>query len=123
MRFDWNADELAFRDEVRAFLDAELTPEMRAVSRRMTSVYAPHELSMAWQAILHARGWAAPAWPVEHGGGGWGPAPGLPGRAGRVGRDLGPALHLRQRPAPPRPPAAIAHGDRHVRPGADRARH
>jgi alkylation response protein AidB-like acyl-CoA dehydrogenase len=26
---------------------------------------------MAWQAILHARGWAAPAWPVEHGGCGW----------------------------------------------------
>jgi alkylation response protein AidB-like acyl-CoA dehydrogenase len=71
MRVDWSAEELAFRDEVRAFLDAELTHEMRAVSRRMTSVYAPHELSMAWQAILHARGWAAPAWPVEHGGCGW----------------------------------------------------
>jgi len=71
MRVDWSADELAFRDEVRAFLDAELTAGMRAVTRRMTSVYAPHELSMAWQAILHARGWAAPAWPVEHGGCGW----------------------------------------------------
>jgi alkylation response protein AidB-like acyl-CoA dehydrogenase len=67
----WNPAELAFRDEVRAFLDAELTPQMRAVTRRMTSVYAPHEVSMAWQAILHARGWAAPAWPVEYGGCGW----------------------------------------------------
>ena len=71
MQVDWSADELAFRDEVRAFLDAELTSEMRRVTRKMTSVYAPHELSMAWQAILHARGWAAPAWPVEHGGCGW----------------------------------------------------
>ncbi|HEX2818501.1 MAG TPA: acyl-CoA dehydrogenase family protein, partial [Phenylobacterium sp.] len=71
MRVDWSADELAFRDEVRAFLDAELTPQMRQVTRRMTSVYAPHDLSMAWQAILHARGWAAPAWPIEHGGCGW----------------------------------------------------
>ena len=34
----------------------------------MTSVYADHEASMAWQAILHERGWAAPAWPVEWGG-------------------------------------------------------
>jgi alkylation response protein AidB-like acyl-CoA dehydrogenase len=47
---------------------------MRRAVRRMTSVYAPHELSMAWQAILHARGWAAPAWPVEYGGCGWSPA-------------------------------------------------
>ena len=71
MQIRWNQAELAFRDEVRAFLDAELTPRMRGDTRRMTSVYAPHELSMAWQAILHARGWAAPAWPVEHGGCGW----------------------------------------------------
>ena len=71
MQVRWNEAELAFRDEVRAFLDAELTPEMRRDARRMTSVYAPHELSMTWQAILHARGWAAPAWPVEHGGCGW----------------------------------------------------
>jgi alkylation response protein AidB-like acyl-CoA dehydrogenase len=26
---------------------------------------------MAWQKILHERGWAAPAWPVEHGGCDW----------------------------------------------------
>ena len=71
MQMRWTEDELAFREEVRAFLDAELTPAMRADVRRMTSVYAPHELSMAWQAILHARGWAAPAWLVEHGGCGW----------------------------------------------------
>ena len=71
MQMRWSQDELAFRDEVRAFLDAELTAEMRRDVRRLTSVYAPHELSMAWQAILHARGWAAPAWPVEYGGCGW----------------------------------------------------
>ena len=71
MGIRWNEAELAFRDEVRGFLDAELTPEMRRDVRRMTSVYAPHDLSMAWQAILHARGWAAPAWPVEYGGCGW----------------------------------------------------
>lgn len=71
MQMSWSREELAFRDEVRAFLDAELTPAMRRDVRRMTSVYAPDELSMAWQAILHARGWAAPAWPVEYGGCGW----------------------------------------------------
>ena len=64
MQMTWSRDDLAFRDEVRAFLDAELTPQMRRDVRRMTSVYAPHDLSMAWQQILHARGWAAPAWPL-----------------------------------------------------------
>ncbi|MDP3855492.1 acyl-CoA dehydrogenase family protein [Phenylobacterium sp.] len=71
MHVAWSPEDLAFRDEVRAFLDAELTPAMRRETQLMTSVYAPHELSMSWQAILHARGWAAPAWPVEHGGCGW----------------------------------------------------
>jgi len=71
MHVAWSPEDLAFRDEVRAFLDAELSPAMRHETRLMTSVYAPHELSVAWQAILHARGWAAPAWPVEYGGCGW----------------------------------------------------
>src|SRR5689334_16614652 len=71
MNLTWSSADIDFREEVRAFLDAELTAEMRRAVRRMTSVYAPHELSMAWQAILHARGWAVPAWPVEYGGCGW----------------------------------------------------
>lgn len=37
----------------------------------MTSVYADHKASRAWQHILAAKGWAAPAWPVEYGGCGW----------------------------------------------------
>ena len=67
----WSAQDLAFRDEVRAFLDEKLTPDLRSAGRLMTSVYADHEASMAWQAILHERGWAAPAWPVDHGGCDW----------------------------------------------------
>ena len=71
MNLDWTSADLAFRDEIRAFLAAELTPEMRAATAKMTSVYAPVALSQAWQAKLHARGWAAPAWPLEYGGTGW----------------------------------------------------
>ncbi|GAA4548813.1 acyl-CoA dehydrogenase family protein [Pseudonocardia xishanensis] len=71
MDLDWSAADLAFRDEVRAFLEEKLTPDLRRAGRLMTSVYADHEASMAWQAILHERGWAAPAWPVEYGGAGW----------------------------------------------------
>lgn len=71
MDLEWSDSDLAFRDEVRAFLDEKLTPDLRRAGRLMTSVYADHEASMAWQAVLHERGWAAPAWPVEHGGCDW----------------------------------------------------
>jgi alkylation response protein AidB-like acyl-CoA dehydrogenase len=74
MEFGWSAEDLAFRDEVREFLDRELTPELRRAGRLMTSVYADHDASMAWQRILHARGWAAPGWPLEYGGCDWTPA-------------------------------------------------
>lgn len=66
-----SGEDTAFRQEVRDFLATSLTPELRLAGSRMTSVYADHESQMAWQAILHARGWAAPAWPVEYGGAGW----------------------------------------------------
>lgn len=71
MDLELSADDLAFRDEVRAFLDANLTPELREAGRRMTSVFCDKAHSLAWQRILHARGWAAPTWPVEYGGPGW----------------------------------------------------
>lgn len=65
------AEELAFRDEVRDFLATHLTDDLRAAGRLATSVFADPERAMAWQRILHARGWAAPHWPREYGGAGW----------------------------------------------------
>jgi alkylation response protein AidB-like acyl-CoA dehydrogenase len=71
MTLEWTEDELAFRDEVRLFLDTHLTDELREAGRLMTSVYGEHARSLAWQKILNARGWAAPSWPTEYGGTGW----------------------------------------------------
>ena len=71
MDLTWSAEDVRFREEVRDFLSAELPSDMRAARRGMTSVYSPPELALAWQAILNRRGWAAPAWPVEHGGRDW----------------------------------------------------
>jgi len=71
MDLTWSDRDLAFRGEVRAFLAEKLTPDIRRAGRLMTSVYADHDASMAWQKILHERGWAAPAWPVEYGGCDW----------------------------------------------------
>lgn len=71
MDLELTKEDLAFRDEVRDFLESALTPELRQAGRRATSVFMDKQFSLAWQKILHARGWVAPSWPVEYGGTGW----------------------------------------------------
>lgn len=71
MDLAWSDEERAFEAEVRAFLDAELTPELRRAGKLSTSVYPDHESSMAWQEILRRKGWVAPHWAPEHGGTDW----------------------------------------------------
>ena len=71
MEFALSADDLAFREEVRSFLKERLTPELREAGARMTSVFIDKPWSIAWQKILHEKGWVAPDWPVEYGGTGW----------------------------------------------------
>jgi len=71
MEMRWSAADEAFRDEVRSFLDTELTDDLRRVGKSLTSVYADYEPTMAWHRILHRKGWVAPAWPVEYGGCAW----------------------------------------------------
>ena len=63
--------DLAFRDEVRAFLGEALTPELRAAGRAQTSAFIEPHHSLPWQRILHAKGWVAPSWPREYGGAGF----------------------------------------------------
>ena len=46
MNLDLSDEELAFRDEVRAFLDQSLTPELREAGRRATSVFMDKRYSM-----------------------------------------------------------------------------
>lgn len=71
MDLELTGDDLAFRDEVRAFLETNLTPELRAAGQRLTSVFCEPQYSLPWQKILHTKGWVAPAWPKEYGGTGW----------------------------------------------------
>jgi acyl-CoA dehydrogenase len=73
MDLRFSAEDERFRAEVRDFLAAKLTPEMREAAMKTTTVFADKELAMRWQAILVARGWAVPAWPREHGGTDWSP--------------------------------------------------
>jgi alkylation response protein AidB-like acyl-CoA dehydrogenase len=71
MDLSWSAADKRFRDDVREFLDSELTPDLREKGKKLTSVYADYDTGMKWQRILHKKGWVAPAWPKEYGGCGW----------------------------------------------------
>ncbi|CBL46362.1 Acyl-CoA dehydrogenase [gamma proteobacterium HdN1] len=62
---------LQFREEVRSFLAQNLTDDLREAGRLATSVFHDVERSMAWQKILHKKGWVAPNWPKQYGGTGW----------------------------------------------------
>ena len=73
MDLDFSSAEKALGAEIRAFLDTELTEEMREQARLTVGVFAERPLAQAWQERLHRRGWAAPNWPSEHGGPGWNP--------------------------------------------------
>jgi len=64
MTIDYNA----FRAEVQEFLATELTEELREAAAFCPGIFLDREYNMKWQAILHKRGWVAPAWPKEYGG-------------------------------------------------------
>jgi hypothetical protein len=70
MDVNFSTEELAFRDEVRAFLRDHLPADMRERVERGDDSRV-HEDMRAWQRILHAHGWGAAWWPKEFGGTGW----------------------------------------------------
>ncbi len=64
-------EELAFRQEVRAFMKSALPERLR---RKMIDRHHPSKEDLVhWQQTLNAKGWAVPHWPVEWGGTGWDP--------------------------------------------------
>lgn len=60
-----------FTDEVRSFISANLTPELRRAGEMCAGIYADQPIAVEWHRILNNQGWAVPAWPVEWGGTGW----------------------------------------------------
>jgi len=68
MDLTYSPDEIAFREEVRAFLDEHVTEDLRDKVKhdRLTKQDMEH-----WHATLNARGWLAQNWPREFGGAEW----------------------------------------------------
>jgi hypothetical protein len=68
MDLNYSAEDLAFRDEVREFLETSYPERLRT---RASRDEVTKEDFLDWQKILYKRGWGAPAWPKEYGGTGW----------------------------------------------------
>lgn len=97
-------DQQSFREEVRAFLAASLTPELRRGAGLTSGVFAEPDIAREWQAILEEKGWLVYHWPDHAGGPGWTPiqrwifekecaeagAPALPGMGLKL---VGPVLY------------------------------
>ena len=62
-------EEVAFRDEVRAFFKQALPADIRRKTELGQRI--SKEEMLRWVRILHAKGWATPSWAPEWGGTGW----------------------------------------------------
>ncbi len=84
---DWrdNAEQAAFRAEVRALIESRLPGRYRAMAEaggpgerqwefdRKSPDGTSRESAIQWHGALAERGWVAPHWPKEYGGGGLSP--------------------------------------------------
>lgn len=69
MDMSLSQDDLAFRDEVRAFLNASLPEERRYTTDSLEK--AEKQETLWWQKVLGEKGWGVANWPEEYGGTNW----------------------------------------------------
>ena len=69
MKVTFSKEELAFREEVRAFFRDKFPPSLR--EQQLQGIPLEKEDYIKYQKLLHEQGWAGVNWPVEYGGTGW----------------------------------------------------
>lgn len=69
MHVTFSNEEIAFRDEVRAFFRDQIPQDIHEKQRQRVPL--SREDQVRFQKALHAKGWAGYNWPVEYGGTGW----------------------------------------------------
>ena len=69
MDLNYSADEAAFRNEVRTWLEASIPTHLK--EKVATYQELDREDLLTWQRILARKGWVAPSWPTEWGGTDW----------------------------------------------------
>jgi len=71
MDLDFSKEDMAFRDEVRAFIAEAFDEDMRARAAQSKNGHIDKAGQIRWLKRLNDKGWIAPDWPVEYGGTGW----------------------------------------------------
>src|SRR5437868_2310509 len=71
MDLNFTHEELAFRDEVRAFIEANVPAETRR--KVLEGLEVSRDETVGWQQALYRHGWGGPNWSKEFGGTGWDP--------------------------------------------------
>jgi alkylation response protein AidB-like acyl-CoA dehydrogenase len=74
MDLAFSPEDLAFRDEVRAWIAENYDQDLRARMAQTKNGYMDKESLLRWQKKLAAKGWLTVDWPVEHGGPGFTPS-------------------------------------------------
>ena len=69
MNLDFSPEDLAFRDEARAFIAAHYPESLRG--KQDEGEELAKEDFLSWHRVLAQKGWVAPAWPANYGGPGW----------------------------------------------------
>ncbi len=69
MDLNYTPEQQSFRNEVRAFLEAELPADIRDKIRLARRLHKDD--LVRWQKILYRRGWGAGMWPKRYGGAAW----------------------------------------------------
>ena len=70
MNLEFTPEEVAFRKEVREFIEKNYPERLRGVGARED---LGKDDMLAWHQILGEKGWSVPAWPEKYGGTGWTP--------------------------------------------------
>ncbi|WP_309646495.1 acyl-CoA dehydrogenase family protein [Phenylobacterium sp.] len=71
MDLEFSKEDLAFRDEVRAFIAQAYDDDMRAHMAQSKNGHIGKAGQIRWLKRLGEKGWIAPDWPTEYGGTGW----------------------------------------------------
>jgi alkylation response protein AidB-like acyl-CoA dehydrogenase len=69
MDMEFSAEEMAFQQEVRTFINDNYPESLRKVQEEGEEM--SKEDFLIWHKILAKKGWVAPAWPAQYGGTGW----------------------------------------------------
>jgi alkylation response protein AidB-like acyl-CoA dehydrogenase len=69
MDLNFSVDDLAFRDMVRAYLEANLPKDLQ--DKVLNHKHLSKDDYVRWHKIVAKQGWVGNGWPVEYGGTGW----------------------------------------------------